>query len=88
MLRRKVYVGVTVSFDDEGRMLPSEILWEDGRRFQIDRVLDVRPAPSLRAGGQGDRYAVRIGGRESFLFFEHSETSGGSVVGRWFVEGY
>ena len=38
----KVYVGVDVAFDDSGRMHPRVIHWEDGSRYKIDRVLDVR----------------------------------------------
>ena len=56
----KVYVGVDVAFDDSGRMRPRVIHWEDGSRYKIDRVLDVRPAPAARAGGQGDRYRIRL----------------------------
>ena len=29
-------------FDLEGRMTPLEIRWEDGTRYEIDRVLNVR----------------------------------------------
>ena len=34
----KVYVPVDVRFDENGRMLPHFITWEDGRRYEIDRV--------------------------------------------------
>ena len=54
----KVYVSVDVAFDDSGRMRPRVIHWEDGGRYKIDKVLDVRPAPAVRAGGQGDRYTA------------------------------
>ena len=56
----KVYVAVRADFRDDGVMLPREITWEDGRRYEIDRVTDIRQAPSLKAGGQGDRYTVMI----------------------------
>ena len=45
----------------------------------------MRPAAAQKAGGQGDRYTVRIGGRESYLFFERG-TAKDPFVGRWFVE--
>ncbi|WP_191440537.1 hypothetical protein [Anaerotruncus colihominis] len=77
-LIRKVYVEVTALFDLEGNMTPLEIFWEDGRRFEIDRVLDRRRAASLKAGGVGIRYLCRIRGRETYLFYEGP---------RWFVEG-
>lgn len=82
----KVYVNVLASFDTDGRLRPLALLWEDGRKYRIDQVLDVRSAASLRAGGQGDRYTIRVGSRESFLFFERSPAVAGAELGRWFVE--
>ena len=82
----KVYVPVEVSFGEDGRMLPHTITWEDGKRYPIDRVSDIRPAPALKAGGQGDRYTVWIGGKQSYLFFERCATVSGCSLGRWFVE--
>ena len=49
-------------------------------------MLDARSAASLRAGGQGDRYTIRVCGRESYLFFERSPVLAGVELGRWFVE--
>lgn len=73
----KVYVAVNARFTPEGTVLPLDVCWEDGRWYRVDRVLDVRRAASLRAGGAGIRYTVRIGRRETFLFLEEN---------RWFVE--
>ena len=56
----KVYVPVDVAFDENGHMYPRLIHWEDGKTYEIDRILDVRPAPAARAGGQGDRYTIRM----------------------------
>lgn len=82
----KVYVPVEVAFDENGHMYPRLIHWEDGKTYEIDRILDVRPAPAARAGGQGDRYTIRVCGRESYLFFERSPVLAGVELGRWFVE--
>ena len=82
----KIYVRVSVCFGPDGKMRPEQVLWDDGRVFSVDRLLDVRPAASLRCGGQGDRYTVRIGGRETYLWFERSEALSGALIGRWFVE--
>lgn len=81
----KAYVSVVVRFDETGAMRPTEIIWEDGRRFEIDRVTDVRQAPSRKAGGVGDRYTVWIKGRETFLYFDPHE-AGVRTPGRWFME--
>ena len=77
MKYKKKYVEVTAKFDTEGRVFPLKILWEDGSSYFIDKVLDVRPAASLKAGGAGIRYTWRINMVERFLFLEES---------RWFVE--
>jgi len=82
----KVYVGVEADFGSDGVMLPRAIIWEDGTRFEVDRVLDIRSAPALKAGGQGDRYSVRINNQPTYIFFERSTNLTGNVIGRWFVE--
>lgn len=77
MKYKKKYVEVTARFDTDGRVFPLKILWEDGSSYFIDKILDVRPAASLKAGGAGIRYTCRINMTEKFLFLEES---------RWFVE--
>ena len=82
----KVYVAVKVDFRDDGIMLPREITWEDGTKYEVDRVLDIRQAPAMKAGGQGDRYTVKIRGQQSYLLFERNTHQYGNNIGRWFVE--
>lgn len=82
----KVYVATKAGFDDRGHMVPYEITWEDGTKYQIDRVTDMRQAAAMKAGGQGDRYTIQINGKQSYLFFERSANLSGNVIGRWFVE--
>lgn len=83
---RKVYVTVSVEFRKDGQMMPRQLVWEDGQKFDIDRVTAVTPAPALRAGGQGDRYTIMVGGRERYIWFERSAEISGANLGRWFVE--
>ena len=76
-MRDKVYVAVVARYSPEGELRPLSVQWEDGRSFSIDRILDVRRAASLKAGGAGIRYTVLIGCRETYLFLEED---------RWFVQ--
>lgn len=73
----KKYVRVTAQFDVDGTIIPREIQWDDERKFAIDKILDIRRAASLKAGGTGIRYTCRICGHTKYLFLEES---------RWFVE--
>lgn len=82
----KEYVEVLVEFAPDGTMLPRILVWEDGRRYEIDKIKAIQPAPALKAGGQGDRYTILIEGQERFLFFEHNADYGNERVGKWFVE--
>lgn len=75
----KVYVDVTAVFSSDGQLIPKCIGWTDGTLYLIQRVLDVRRAASLKAGGVGMRYTCLIHGRESYLYYEDNN--------RWFVEG-
>ncbi len=86
MKGKKVYVKVTAAFSSDGKLKPLSLVWEDGQEYIIDRILDVRPAPALKAGGQGDRYTIRTCGQESYLFFERSPKITDPTLGRWFVE--
>jgi hypothetical protein len=73
----KTFVKVTAEHDESGRIRPLLVTWTDGRRYEVDRVTDVRQAPSLKGGGLGMRYTCRIGGKEVYLFCDE---------GKWFVE--
>lgn len=77
-IRRKVYVSVLAEMTPTGYAQPRVITWEDGTHYEIDQVKDVRKAASLKAGGAGIRYRVRIGRTETNLYLEEN---------RWFVEG-
>lgn len=77
---RKVFVAVNADYSTEGRVLPRSFVWEDGRRFVVDRVLDIRKATSLKTGGTGVRYTVIVRGKQSYMWFDDREN-------KWFVEG-
>ena len=83
MQPQRIYVGMRVSFSADGTMTPVWLKWEDGRIFEIDRVLDVRRAAS-DAGSMGIRYTVKITGQVRRLFFEDAYSDTGKA--RWFVE--
>ena len=82
-IMQRVYVDIQVDYSKDGTMMPAAIKWEDGHRYEIDRVLDVRRAASA-AGSMGVRYTVRIMGQERRLFFEDTYSETGKP--RWFVE--
>ena len=72
----KNYIEVTATFNTEGEIMPKEIRIDD-EYYEVDRVLDIRPAASLKSGGAGIRYKCSIEGRETYLFLEET---------RWFIE--
>ena len=73
----KINLEVNADFDLAGNIRPRSITWEDGRVFEIDRVLDARIAPAMVAGGLGMRYICRIRGKTVKLFNDD---------GHWFME--
>lgn len=78
---RKVYVDVFAVMKRDGTVLPRSFVWEDGERYTIDRVLHIVPAASLKVGGRGIRYTVKIG-RTSGIF--SGMRTGGSWRLRWY----
>jgi hypothetical protein len=73
----KVYVGVLAEFDPDGGILPLSFVWEDGKRYTVDRVTDIRRAASLKAGGIGMRYTCVVCGKQTYLYLDED---------RWFME--
>jgi hypothetical protein len=49
----KKYVDMIVRYYPDGTIKPMAIWWEEGMIFEIDKIVDVRPCASLKAGGAG-----------------------------------
>ena len=73
----KTFVNVVVEHQSDGRKTPKEIRFDDGRRFEIDRVTERRRAAATKVGGTGIRYTIFIHGKERKLFEDED---------LWFVE--
>lgn len=73
----KEYVSVTAKFDEDGSLLPLVINWDDGKKYKIDKITDIRFASSLKSGGVGVRYTCQIMNHTRYLYLENN---------RWFVE--
>ena len=74
----KVYVDVGAEFSDEGELIPKYVIWEDGTRYDIDKVKRHERCASRRAGGAGIMYVCIVNGREMHLFYEENY--------KWFLE--
>ena len=72
----KRYVEVTAHTNTDGKITPVVLWWDHS--YEIDKVLDIRRAASLKAGGVGWRYTCRIRGQVRYIWLEDD--------GRWFVE--
>lgn len=73
----KIYISVRADHLLNGRIRPLMFRAKDGPVVRIDRILDEREAPSLKAGGQGMRYTCRVGEKQLYLF--HDDVY-------WFIE--
>jgi hypothetical protein len=73
----KIFVKVRADHEIGGMIQPLFFKAEDSEAVKIDKIIDIRQAPSLKAGGQGLRFTCRVEGREVFLFHDRDE---------WFIE--
>ena len=76
-MTQKRFVKVRADFMLDGRVVPLIFRTENGPIVRIDRILDIRPAPALKSGGQGMRYTCRVGEHLLYLFHDRAQ---------WFVE--
>lgn len=75
--RVKQYVEVIVRCDEDGNETPLAIIWRDGMKYKVDRVLEKMPRAAMKVGGHGMCYTVQIGGKVTRIW---RDTAG------WFVE--
>ena len=73
----KTYVTVILQVDPDGRKIPKEIIWKDGKRYEVTRVFNSRRAAAMKVGGTGIRYEIEINGGHTYIWDEE---------GRWFVQ--
>ena len=73
----RIKLNIVVLHTEDGKSFPKTILWEDGRRFSIDKVIDIRKAAALKCGGIGTRYICKVCNKEVAIFDED---------GYWFLE--
>ena len=68
----KVYVDVLAVFSREGELIPTAFVWEDGRKYAIDKVSKPERCASRKAGGTGYRYTCQVGGKICHLTYEEN----------------
>ncbi len=72
----KRYIQVITLIGKQGELTPLYVIWDDGIRYEIDKILEIRHAISA-VGGTGILYRCLFGKTERSLFFEQN---------RWFME--
>ena len=77
-MSNKVYVDVLAEFSRDGVLLPKEITWEDGRKYEITRLIDKRRGATTKSGCVGDIFTCVVDGKEIFLYYEDNNM--------WFME--
>lgn len=74
---KRRYVSMDVHYTENGKITPTRLYWDDGKSFGIDKVTDIRPGVSLKAGAAGMRYTCIILGKERHIYLSE---------GKWFIE--
>lgn len=73
----KNFIKIIATFTEDGVVLPQTIVWEDGRMFSVDKILDIRKKASIKVGGIGLRYTCLVHGKQIYLYKEDD---------KWFLE--
>ena len=71
----KYYVHVGILTDADGVIIPTKILWDDGRQWDIKKVLHTCVASHNEF--EGIRYTIKINRAEKFLYRDGQ---------RWYVD--
>ena len=63
---KKTYVKVECQCSEDGAVIPKTIIWHDGRRWTVDRV--IHSCASYNGEFEGIRYTVKIGSAEKNIY--------------------
>ncbi len=61
-----------------GKELPRQVIWKDGRVFPVDKIDVAQEAARLKTGGIGTRFSCWFKGRQRNICYQ--------TQGQWFVE--
>ena len=78
----KIYIEVNETISASGHARPHWFKWIDGndeRKYDIDKILEIKQTYAPNVGGLAVRYKVLVGGKEKYLWYEGPA---------WFVEMY
>ena len=71
------FIDVIAKFEaSTGKVIPLSFKFEN-KTIKVDKVIDIRPAASLKHGGQGIRYTCKTHNITYYLFYEDD---------KWFIE--
>ena len=71
------YIEVHAKMPPTSWPLPLKIIWDDGKTYEIDKILDIKKRASTKGGGAGIRYLVKIKNQTRYLFLKDYS---------WFIE--
>lgn len=66
----KEYIKTIVEFSTSGAKKPLVLYLPDGTKHTVDKVLSIKPRPSFKSGGLGERYEIKVADKIVYLFFE------------------
>lgn len=73
----KQKVAVVALHTKEGKITPLFIIWENNEKYPIDYISKIEKAASLKHGGIGIRYTIRVQTHQRWLYYENPG---------WFIE--
>lgn len=71
------YIDIVAKMTQDGIPKPIQILWETGKTYDIDKIIDIKKKASTKGGGAGLMYKVKVLGKEKILFLKDN---------KWFIE--
>ena len=79
----KIKLDIVVRHTPEGKCIPIKILWEDGKQFHIDKVLDINCCHLQNDFGNQLRLFIKQYGKENgYSFYDLRAQQGLLKIGR------
>lgn len=74
----KKYIKIVAIFNEDGTLTPTNIIWDDNRKFSIDKILNIQKIANLKYGAIGTKYICKVHGKTISIYNEENN--------KWFIE--
>ena len=74
---KRIYVDMVVKYSPAGQITPVSFVWDDGREYDVGKIIRIVKGSSLKVFSSGFRFLCQKGNRRYYKYYDGE---------RWYME--